>query len=208
MYVAEYETSTAPLAPESRTEFYKRVTEELLIKRRLQQTGKTSAPGKLREQRERILGRLAYEHLIDARQPSNSLHWSDAMKVIKSVLKCDNETAEIEFRGTCKRNRSRDRRAPQRKPSFYHLTFCEFLAAFEAIQGHKDGWNSIVRSDELMQKEENPQSRSRSLEVIPFAAGLLPRVRRPDAMTEISHSGNFRLIARCFLETKPYEHES
>src|SRR5207302_598992 len=45
MYVAEYESSAAPLTPESRTEFYKRVTEELLIKRRLQQTGKTPAPG-------------------------------------------------------------------------------------------------------------------------------------------------------------------
>ncbi|MGB9457883.1 MAG: NACHT domain-containing protein [Bryobacteraceae bacterium] len=55
MYVAEYETSDSPLAPESRTEFYNRVTEELVIKRRLKQTGKTPAPSKLREQRERIL---------------------------------------------------------------------------------------------------------------------------------------------------------
>ena len=179
MYVAEYEASDSPFAPESRTEFYNRVTEELVIKRRLKQTGKTPAPSKLREQRERILGRLAYEHLLDARQPSNSLRWSDAVKVVKAVMKCDTETAEQEFRELAKETGLVTEERSRESLHFIHLTFCEFLAAFEAIQGHKDGWNTLVRSHAEMQNEENPQSRSRLLEVIPFASGLLPRVRRP-----------------------------
>ncbi len=123
-------------------------------------------------------------------------------------MKCDTETAEQEFRELAKETGLVTEERSRESLHFIHLTFCEFLAAFEAIQGHKDGWNTLVRSHAEMQNEENPQSRSRLLEVIPFAAGLLPRVRRPDAMTEVCRNGNFRLIARCFLETKAYEHES
>ena len=208
MYTAEYESSTAPIAPESRTEFYKRVTDELLIKRRLQQTGKTIAPSKLREQRERILGRLAYEHLLDSRQPSNSLRWTDAIRNVRSVMKCDSEAAEVIFRDLAKETGLVSEERPSESLRFIHLTFCEFLAAFEAVEGQKDGWNKLIRAHRDFQNEHGPQTHSRLVEVIPFAAGLMPRIRRQDVMTDLANTCDARLIARCFLETKAYEHES
>src|SRR5262249_17344141 len=60
MYVAEDQASQEVLAPESRTQFYSRVIDELILKRRLKQTGHQAAPMKLKEQRERILGKLCY----------------------------------------------------------------------------------------------------------------------------------------------------
>jgi hypothetical protein len=208
MYTAEYESSGTSVAPETRTEFYKRVTEELLIKRRLLQTGKTIAPNKLREQRERILGRLAYEHLLDARQSSNSLRWTEAVKIVKSVMNCETEAAEAAFRELAKETGLISEERHGESLRFIHLTFCEFLAAYEAVQGHKDGWGSLIKANGDFQREQSPQSHPRLLEVIPFAAGLVPRIRRPDIMADITRTGDARLIARCFLETKAYEHES
>jgi hypothetical protein len=130
------------------------------------------------------------------------------MRIVKSVMKCDSEAAEQEFRELAKETGLITEERSKESLRFIHLTFCEFLAAFEAVQGQRDGWSNLVRSHGELQSEDSPQSRSRLLEVIPFAAGLLPRVRRPDAMGEMVRTGNFRLIARCFLETKAYEHES
>jgi hypothetical protein len=208
MYVAEYESAPTPVAPESRTEFYRRVTEELLIKRRLKQTGKAPAPGKLREQRERILGRLAYEHLMDPRQPSNSLRWTDAIKTTKAVMKCESDEAEAIFREVAKETGLVSEERPRESLRFIHLTFCEFLAAFEAAQGQKDGWGALMKANVEFQREQSPQTHSRLLEVIPFAAGLMPRVRRQDIMEDVCRIGSFRLAARSFLETKAYEYDS
>jgi|SRR5215217_1243129 len=56
MYVAEDQISTENVSPESRTQFYKKVTEELIIKRRLKQkTSIANSYTSLKEQRERIL---------------------------------------------------------------------------------------------------------------------------------------------------------
>jgi hypothetical protein len=208
MYVADLQSSSGGFAPESRTEFYKRVTEELITKRRIQQTGKAVAVAKSREQREKILGRLAYEHLRNSSQSSNSLRWSEAIRIVKETLGCDPKTAEDVFREIEKETGLITEERPRETLRFIHLTFCEFLAASEAIEGQKDGWGGLIRTHKEFQAANNPQTHARLLEVIPFAAGLIPRVRRHDAISEVSELGDLRLLARCFLETKAYEHPS
>jgi len=89
MYVAEDQRSQQVVAPASRTEFYSKVTEELIVKRRFRQIGSVPAHTKLREQRERILGRLAYEHLLNNLEPQNSIQWKAAIEITKDVLGCD-----------------------------------------------------------------------------------------------------------------------
>jgi GTPase SAR1 family protein len=98
MYVADDQAAGHLVAPETRTEFYSKVTEELIVRRRLQQTRPAVAYTKLREQRERILGRIAYEHLLDPEQPTNSLQWSDAIAVVRDVMGCPEVDAEALFR--------------------------------------------------------------------------------------------------------------
>lgn len=207
MYVAEDQAAGHVVAPESRTEFYSKVTEELVIKRRLQQTGATPAHGKLREQRERILGRLAYDHMLDANQSANSLDWQAAMVVVKNVFQCTETEAAERFRELSKETGLVTEERTAQSFRFIHLTFCEFFAAFEAVQGQSGGWERLIEAHTgFMANQKKPQLATRLIEVIPFASGLMTRSKRNAAITDISKLGDQGLLARCFLETKCYDH--
>jgi hypothetical protein len=209
MYVAEDQAAGHLVAPESRTEVYAKVTEELIVKRRLQQTGPMPAHTKLREQRERILGRLAYEHLLDHNQPTNSLEWNSAIRVTQDVMKCSERNAETLFREIAKETGLITEERTAQSFRFIHLTFCEFLAAYEAVQGQQNGWNRLVECHkEFQSNQSQPQLKSRLLEVIPFACGLLPRVNRELAISDTAAVNDDALLARCFLETKQYDHKA
>jgi NACHT domain len=207
MYVAEdqaagYGSST----PDSRTEFYAKVTEELLLRRRLKQTGPAVAPSKLLEQRERMLGRLAFEHLLDPSQPANCIGWEHAIRVIRGVMKCGREDAERTFDELAKETGLISEERRRQSLRFIHLTFCEFLAAYEAVQGQKDGWTRLLESHRQFLASTHGQLVTRLLEVIPFAAGLLPRVKREEALSDLEKLSDLPLAARGFLETKLYDH--
>jgi hypothetical protein len=208
MYVAERQFGTDPLTPESRTDFYRRVLEELLIKRRVRQTGSPPALSKLREQREQILGRLAYDHMLDHSEPANSLSWKNAIRIVMVVMDCSEQRAEELFLQICKETGLVSQEKEQETLRFIHLTFCEFLAAHEAVQGQRDGLDRLIQTQKLLNTSKTPQRSSRLLEVIPFACGLIQRSLRGDAISAISDLGDERLLARCFLETKAYEHPS
>ena len=206
MYVAEDQASNENISPESRTEFYKRVTEELIIKRRQKQKTQTaSSHTVLKDQRERILGRIAYNHIINIDQPRNSLQWSDAIAVIKATLKCDNVTAETVFNELSRETGLITEERVHETFRFIHLTFCEFLAAFEAVQGIENGWEQLIMAQQKF-LTGSLEDRSRLIEVIPFTAGLLPRVRKSQALTDVAEFDDYNLMSRCYLETKLYEH--
>jgi hypothetical protein len=181
MYVADDQASGSVGVPESRTDFYKKVTEELLIKRRQQQlSGSTIAPTTLREQRERILGRIALEHLLDVDQPANLLSWSHATAVIKDILRCDDSKAELEFRALARETGLVSEERPRESFRFIHLTFCEFLAAYEVIQVGNGGWEKLISAHQRFQDEAEPQRKSRLLEVIPFEAYPIVKTKKSD----------------------------
>jgi hypothetical protein len=207
MYVADAEARGTFIAPDSRTEFYSRVSEELLIRRRLKQTGPTLAPTVLRQQRERILGTLAYDHLMDPHQPANSLSYDRAIETIKVIVGCDSHAASDVFDEIAKETGliSEERRAQSFR--FIHLTFCEYFAAVEAVQGRPDGWPRLVDTHRELQARRNRQYHSRLLEVLPFAAQLLPRVQQSNAIEAIAAIDDARLLARVFFETKLYSHK-
>ena len=208
MYVADYQTDGSGIPPETRTEFYSKITEELLVKRRLRQTKTTIARTKLKEQRERILGRLSYEHLLDPNQPANSLKWSSALKTVSLILGCNEVEAELIFRELAKDTGLITEEREGESLRFIHLTFCEFLAASEAIQEQTDGWSQLINTHKQFQQEQKPHLQSRLVEVIPFACGLLQRSYRPKALNDVAEIDNGRILARSFLETKSYEHAS
>ncbi len=98
MYVSNDQSSDATNTPDTRTAFYSQVVEELLVARRSRQLG-LAARSTLREQREAILGRLAYQNLTDANRPPNSLSWREALEVVSDVYGCDHsDVAERYFR--------------------------------------------------------------------------------------------------------------
>jgi hypothetical protein len=207
-YVAEDQSSVQAVPHETRTEFYKKVAEELIIKRRLKQTGRGKAPTKRREQRERILGRLALEHLLDPNQPANLLSWADALRVVGDVLSCDQQAAASRFREIAKDTGLVSEEREGETFRFIHLTLCEFLAAFEAVQGREAGWSELISAHGKFVGSGQAQARSRLAEVIPFACGLLPRVKRSGAVDDVSVLPDAHTLALSFLETKQYDHPS
>ena len=207
MYVAEDQSAGHLVAPESRTEFYKKVTDELIIQRRMQQLGPTAAHATLREQRERLLGKVSYEHMMDETQSANTLNWKNLIEAIQETLKKNHEEAASIFKEISKETGIISEERERQSFRFIHLTFCEYLAAFEATQGQKDGWNLLIsKHRQWLQNSNQPHLRSRLLEVIAFACGLLPRRDRDGALTDIASLNDDALLARCFLETKNYQH--
>ena len=69
MYVAQDQATDHQLTPESRSDFYQQVTEELLIRRRAKQIGPSDTQIVLRRQRVRVLGKIAFDHLCDETNP-------------------------------------------------------------------------------------------------------------------------------------------
>jgi hypothetical protein len=98
MYVAQYQTTGHPVTPENRTEFYSRVVEELMIRRRAVQVGAVEGQSVIREQRQKILGRIAYEHLCDVNQPANLLNWRRAVEMTADVTGLPSAEAEKHLR--------------------------------------------------------------------------------------------------------------
>ena len=208
IYVAEDQISKGNASPESRTQFYRKITEELIIKRRLAQTPSTTASyTSLKEQRERILGKIAYDHLLSLGEPKNMLSWEKAITIIKEILDCGDSKAELIFNEISKETGLITEERYKESFRFIHLTFCEFLAAFEVVQGMNDGWRQLINHHKNF-VNTTIEGKSRLIEVIPFTAGLLPRFYREQALYDIAELNDTTLMSRCFLETKFYSHES
>ncbi len=114
MYVAADQASGGGQPPESRVEFYGKVTEELVTRRRQRQTGLAGSAVKLRQQREELLGRLAYKHLVLSSESANRLSWPTAVDEVVRSLKCSRDEAESYLRELSNLNYAQIRRSHRR----------------------------------------------------------------------------------------------
>jgi adenylate kinase family enzyme len=205
MYVAQDQISGHQLAPDSRTDFYSKVVEELLIKRRAKQIGALAAQAAVREQRQRTLGKIAMAHLCDADQSPNHLSWDAAVATIMEVAGfTKKQDASVYLRELAKETGLIGEEQEGESFRFVHLTFCEFFCAYEAVNGLSDGWSKLLSCHQDFQAQ--PALRSRLLEALPFAAALLPRHMRDAAIDQVFNLCDLHLTAMTFLETKYYTH--
>jgi hypothetical protein len=205
MYVAQDQISGESVAPDSRTDFYQKVVEELLIKRRAKQIGAIESQSIIREQRQRILGLIGFRHLLDPNQTVNRIDWRFGISVVVEVAGLKTQQAV-----TCLRELSKETGLITEEQEgetfrFIHLTFCEYFAAFEAIQGQRNGWDMLVETHKKF--GQIPALKTRLVEVLPFASALLPRHMRTKAIANVGESEDLHLLALTFLETKLYSHE-
>jgi hypothetical protein len=208
MYVAHDQSERVTTsAADTRTEFYSQVVEELLVARRSRQM---AAPARksLREAREHILGTLALENLTDGAQPANSLSWRRARELVSETYDVNSvDEADRRFRELAKETGILSEEREGETFRFIHLTFCEFLAAAEAVHGRTRGWATIVSAHHAFRQNGRSGAAARLSEVLPFTCALLPRVDRPEAIAEVAKLGDSAVLARCFLETQAYDHE-
>ena len=206
MYVASDQSDAEAGTPDTRTSFYDQVVEELLVTRRSRQLGVT-ARTTLREQREALLGRLAFDNLTDATQPANAIDWGNAVGLTMELWNCPSRSmAESELRTLAKDTGVIEEEREAESLRFIHLTFCEFLAAKEAAVGRKGGWAQLLVRHQAFRASAEAQIRPRLNEVIPFAVALLPRSDRTDAISEVGQLGSQEILGRCMLETQAYSH--
>ena len=208
MYVASQSIGDSNKIPSTRTEFYSQVVKELLVDRQARQLSIGASRLALREQRETILGHLAFMHFIDPNQPVNSLSWDSALEVVSDVLGCDEHEAAAYFRQLAATTGLITEERYSESFRFIHLTFCEFFAAMEAAQGGPDGWNELIAAHERFRKSGAPHLTSRLLEVISFASALLPRRKREAAVRAVADLNDQQLLAESLLETQGYDYQS
>ena len=206
MYVAKDQTLATGEVPESRTDFYRSVVDELLVLRRRRQEIVRGPSRALREQREDILGELAYNNLTDAGQPANSLAWAAGLEVASRVWGISEAEAENRFRTMANDTGIFAEERYGERFQFIHLTFCEFLAAIECASSVARWRNLLDTHKGFAQSFENNLT-SRLVEVIPFALALMPRPERSGALTEVAALGDREVLGRCFLETQLYDRD-
>lgn len=206
MYVAEDQSSGSLVAPDTRTEFYTKIVEELMIRRRMRQVSQGSAPGKVKEIRLHILGTLALDHLTNHEQPRNQLSWPVAVAVVSKELGKSVEEADTWFRDLSKETGMFTIEREEETYRFVHLTVCEYLAAYQAVRGEADGWASLCRS--TMEEITRVRSTERFAEVLPFACSLLHRSVREAAISNVVETGDRLLLLKCFIETRDYHLKS
>lgn len=207
MYVANDQTSTEAEIPETRTEFYRAVVKELLVLRRRRQQLTTTRSTSLREQREALLGELAFANLVNGNEAANSLSWATAIEVGGRVWCCESEEAETRLRELAKETGIISEERPGETFRFIHLTFCEFLAAVECVGGSKGSWSHLLDAHRTFVESGEVSLNSRLIEVIPFALAMLPPRDRTKALAEVAALRDSQILGRCFLETQLYDNQ-
>jgi hypothetical protein len=146
MYVNHDHSGGNDVAIDTRTSFYSKVVEELLVARRSRQL-ELPAKSLLREQREAIFGPLAIEHMLDMldrTQGTNSLSWKRAVELVSQIYSCGAQEAQARFRRLAKDTGLISEERTGESYRFIHLTFCEFFAAKEGAEGRETGWQDLV----------------------------------------------------------------
>ncbi|RZT78243.1 hypothetical protein EV382_1425 [Micromonospora violae] len=208
MYVASDQSGELASSPDTRTRFYALVTEELLIARRSRQLG-MAAKSALLQQRESLLGKLALENLLNKDQAANQISFARALHLTRLICGAETvETAADLLRQICTETGILTEERAGETLRFIHLTFCEFLAAKEAVEGRRDGLHEIIDAHQRFSTSIAAHIRTRLVEVIPFALGLAPRVQSEEVLSEIHRLDDASVSGRCFLETQAYDHPS
>ncbi|MBM5572639.1 MULTISPECIES: NACHT domain-containing protein [Deefgea] len=206
MYVSEDQASAGKFTPETRTEFYERVTDELLIKRRTSQTGRKHAPDIIKQQRMAVLSEISYQHLLDNTNPANTVNWCDAILIVQAVNKCDAADAAEILLDIIKETGLISEEKERETLRFIHLTFCEFFAA-KATIGNNEKLEKLIKTNK--ENQSLYSLKTRLTELFPFACGLL-KIRNDiseleKTLASLIEDGDNNLIGKCFIESKFYD---
>ena len=209
MYVVNFQHTRSVELPDTRTVFYSDVVYELLVMRRARQLDSRAARIAKRNQREAVLGRVALHNMLDLEQATNQLDWTRAVVAVQDELSLpDGKTADDTFTQLSHESGLITIERDAETFRFIHLTFCEYFAALEAVQGRDDGWELLIERHREIIREDSKHGQARLLEVIPFAAALSRRSQRKQALSDVAELVDLELLGRCILETQAYDHQA
>src|ERR1700730_8833398 len=122
----------------------------------------------------------------------NRIAWRLGVDAVVEVTKLKTLQAETNLRELSKETGLITEEQEGETFRFIHLTFCEYFCAFEAIQGLSDGWQAVVSAHAEFGKI--PALKTRLIEVLPFAAALMPRHMREQAVVDVAKCGDRHLM--------------
>jgi hypothetical protein len=199
MYLAHCEqTGTQPAAPEeTRTGFLRLIINELLYARRRHQITRGYGHLALKEQREQLLGRLAFEHLMDPAQSLNDVPLSLCERVQHELIQRKGKKADLLTEisvdtGLITIDRTRN------EVHFMHIAICEYLAGL-ICQSDKRAWANLVA-----RASENRLAEPRLAEALIIAVALHPRNARSDMFADLRKIGDADLVLRAVSESQTF----
>lgn len=214
MYVGQdqrhIENSSPARLPDTRADFYREVTKELLFFRRQDQLGPSEAGSQILRNREQLIGLIALDHLVVSDDPANSLSLRRAATIAKNHLglQSDADAREAVIQLGVDTGIFTEER-PQESLQFIHLTLCEFMAAMELAQQADKTFVGLLRrllgdGDAAARLPGQPR---RLWETVTFAISLSPRVRRLSSLDRLVQLGApDELILRTVREAQAYDH--
>lgn len=205
MYINDYTRLHEAELPDTRTEFYKSVVDELVIRRRARQLNDRAGRRAKRSDRLAVLGRIAFENLTDPDQPANSISWDKAVAATRALLTIPSD--DLAAQTLLDLGRDTGLFVEERHGEtirFIHLTFCEYLAALDATQNQRGGWDALVAGQRAA---AGTSGASRLAEVIPFAVGMTPRSTIDRVLDEVWELEQPGLYVRSILESQHYSHQ-
>ncbi len=206
MYVRACSLDQVDTTSNTRTEFYSKIIQNLLINRQHHQDGTILNKQIIKEDRERILETLALKHLLDPEQKINALCYNAAILDISEYFKCSKISARNIFFEIEKDTGLIKKENGEETFRFVHPTFVEFFAAKGAVKRRLDGCRKLINYHRGFLSSKNPFIKSRLIEVIPFAFGLICGEERAKLLDSIAKIKDNQLALKCFLEAKFYSH--
>jgi hypothetical protein len=205
MFVARDQQTEGAVSPETRTEFYASLIDELLINRRFRREETPVGRQRLRRTREQILGRVCLDHLLD---PDESLNSISERRMLESIESSDwtGDPAELlEILAVDTGLFSAEREGETYR--FMHLTLCEFMAARAVVNGGMSAWDKVIsrlREDDGATGGSVTTWESRLGEMVAFTCGLAPHSLGEAISKDLTTLADDGLLLRAAVEAQSY----
>jgi hypothetical protein len=210
MFVARDQQTDGAISPETRTEFYSSLVDELLVNRRFRREAHAAGRQRLRQVREQVLGTVCLSHLLDPNEALNSVPEQRFCDCILEAGFRDPEVQDV-LGGLAIDTGLFSAEREGETYRFMHLTLCEFLAAREVVNAGDEGWTRILQR---LERRADPSGNdatdwaSRLGEVVAFACGLAPRSLRDRIIRDLAEREDHVLLLRASMEAQGYADES
>jgi hypothetical protein len=206
MFVARDEQTEGEASPETRSAFYAALVEEFLVNRRHRQDDSTIGRQRLLRLREKILGSICVEHLLDPNEALNSISQDRMLAGIEGAGISTSEAPGILENLAIDTGLFSSEREGQTY-RFMHLTFCEFLAATAVVNQGASQWQMVTERLKGERGGSDGDWRSRLSEVIAFSCGRAPESLANTMLSDIRRQGINNVVIRGALEAQNYSNE-
>lgn len=207
MFVARDQQTEGEASPETRSAFYGALMEEFLVNRRYRRDEPGVGRQRLLRTRERILGKVCLDHLLDPDEALNSISERRMLQGVEDAGVSADEAPEVLEALAIDTGLF----SPEREGETYrfmHLTFCEFFAATAVVNRGEGAWQELSSRLAGQGGTSDDNWRSRLGEVVAFTSGRAPDSLSDAVVRDIREDATDSLVLRAALEAQNYNNSN